>query len=93
MSYDDYFLEMVQFIDEAAFQVSGGLNCRNVRIWGSENPHSYVEDQCDSPKVNVLCTISCQKVYGLVFFAEETVTGLTYLYMLQLWWDFVLLEY
>jgi hypothetical protein len=44
-----------------------------------------VEHQRDSPKVNVFCAISSQKVYSPFFFAEETVTGKTYLDMLQLW--------
>jgi len=66
------------------FHVSGALDCCNVRIWGSENPHAYVEHQRDSPKFNVFCAISSQKAYGSFFFAEETVTGMTYLDMLQL---------
>jgi hypothetical protein len=61
-SSDDHFLEKVQFSDEATFHVSGAVNRRNVRIWGSENPHAYVEHQLDSPKVNVFCAISSQKV-------------------------------
>ena len=85
MSSDDHFLEKVQFSGEATFHVSGTVNRRNVRIWGSENPHAYVEHQCDSPTVDVFCAISGQKVYGPFFFAEETVTGMTYLDMLQLW--------
>jgi len=44
MSSDDHFLEKVQFSDEATFHVSGAVNRRNVRIWGSENPHSCVEN-------------------------------------------------
>ena len=73
----------VQFSDEATFHVSGAVNHRNVRIWGSENPHAYVEHQRDSPKVNVFCSISSQKVYGPFFFDEETLTGMTFLDMLQ----------
>ena len=46
--------------------------------------YANVEHQRDSPKVNVFCAISSQKVYGSFFFAEETVTGMTYLDMLQL---------
>jgi len=84
MSSDNHFLEKVQFIDEATWHVSGAVNRRNVIIRGSENPHSYVEYQRDSPKANVLCTISSQKVYGPFFFAEETVNSVTYLDMLQL---------
>jgi hypothetical protein len=83
MSSDDHFLEKMQFSDEATFHVSGAVNRPSVRIWGSENPHAYVEHQCDSPKVNVFCAISSQKAYGPFFFAEETVTGMTYLDMLQ----------
>jgi hypothetical protein len=43
---DDYFLEKVQFSDEATFHINGAVNRRNVRIWVSENPHAYVEHQC-----------------------------------------------
>jgi len=85
MSSVDHFLEKVQFSDEATFNVSRAVNRRNVGIWGSENSHAYVEQQRDSPKVNVCCAISNQKMYGPFFFAEETVTGTTYLDMLQLW--------
>jgi len=85
MSSDGHFLQNVQFSDEATFHVSGVVNSRNVRIWGSENSHSNVERQRDSPKVNVSCAIFSQTVYGSFFFAEETVTSMTYLDMLQLW--------
>jgi hypothetical protein len=85
MSSDDHFLEKVQSSDEATFHISGAVNRRNVRIWGSENPQACVKHQSDSPKVNVFSAISSQKVYGPFFFAEETVTSMTYLDMLQLW--------
>jgi hypothetical protein len=39
----------------------------------------------DSPKFNVFCAISSQKMYGPFFFAEGTINGMTYLDMLQLW--------
>ena len=74
----------MQFSEEKTFHVSGAENRHNVRIWGTENPHAYVEYQRDSPKVHVFCATSNQKVYGPFFFAEETVTGTTYPYMLQL---------
>jgi len=85
MSSVGHFLEKVQFSDEATFHVSGAVNRRNVRIEESENPQAYVEHQRDSPKGNVFCAISSPKVYGPFFFAEETVIGMTYLDMLQLW--------
>jgi len=68
MSSNDHFLGKVQFSDEAAFHVSGAVNRRNVRIWGSESPHACVEHQCDSPKVNVFCAIASRKVYAPFFF-------------------------
>ena len=37
------------------------------------------------PKVNVFCVLLQTKVYGLFFFAENMVTGVTYLTMLQNW--------
>jgi hypothetical protein len=83
MSSDDHVLKKVQFSDEATFHISGAVNRRNVRMRGSENPHAYVEHQRDSPKV--FCAISSQKVYGPFLFAEETITGMTHLEMLQLW--------
>ena len=69
----------------AQFHDSGAVNRSNVRIWGCENPHVYVQHQRDSPKVNVFCAISSQNVYDPFFFAEETATGRTYLDMLQRW--------
>jgi hypothetical protein len=85
LSCDDHFLEKVQFSNEATFHVSGAVNLCSVKIWGSENPRAYVKHQRDSPKVNMFCTISSQKVYGPFFFVEETVTGIAYLDMLRLW--------
>jgi hypothetical protein len=29
---------------------------RNVRIWGTEQPHAQIEHQRDSPKINVFCS-------------------------------------
>jgi hypothetical protein len=79
MSSDDHFLEKVQFGAEATFHVSRAVNGRIVRICGSENPHVHVEHHRDSPKFSVFCANSSQKVYGPFLFAEETVTGMTYL--------------
>jgi hypothetical protein len=61
VSPNAHFLAQVQFSDEGIFHVSGAVNRRNVGIWGSENPHAYVEHQRDSPRVNVFCAISGQK--------------------------------
>jgi hypothetical protein len=73
MSSYDHFLEKMQFSDQATFHKSGAVDRRSVRIWRSENT-AYVKHQRDSPKVNVFCAISSQKVYSPFFFAEETVS-------------------
>ncbi|PNF43976.1 hypothetical protein B7P43_G00908, partial [Cryptotermes secundus] len=82
---DKLFLPRVIFSDEATFQLSGKVNRHNVRIWGLQNPRVTLKHVRDSLKVDVFCAISLTKVYGLLFFDENTVTGVTYLRMLQNW--------
>ena len=82
---NESFVSRIVFSDEATFHLSGKVNRHNVRIWALEQPHATVEHQRDSPKINVFCAISRKKVYGPFFFEENTVTGNTYLNMLQTW--------
>ncbi|XP_021931474.1 uncharacterized protein LOC110835506 [Zootermopsis nevadensis] len=82
---EDGFCDWLIFSDEVTFHLCGKVNKHNVQGWGMENPHCYVEHQRDSPKVNVFCAVSKMKVYSLFFFAEQTVTGLTYLDMVTEW--------
>jgi hypothetical protein len=44
-----------------------------------------LEHERDSPKLNVFCAISHRKICGPFFFTEATVTGATYLDMLEQW--------
>lgn len=85
MEEDDSFLSRVIFSDEATFHINGKVNRHNVRIWGLQNPHVTLEHERDTPKLNVFCAVSLKKVYGPFFFDENTVTGVTYLRMLQNW--------
>jgi len=39
----------------------------------------------DSPKVNVFCALSVNKVYGPFFFMKQSITGTAYLNMVELW--------
>jgi hypothetical protein len=39
----------------------------------------------DGAKVNVWCALSCSEILGSILFAEQTVTAMTYLDMLQLY--------
>ena len=63
--------------------MSGKVNRHKVRIRGTENPCEIEEHVRDSPKLNFFCAASSVKVYGPFFFAEPTVTGISYLGMLE----------
>ncbi|PNF14823.1 hypothetical protein B7P43_G06338 [Cryptotermes secundus] len=69
----------------ATFHLSGKVNRHNVRLWGTENPRAIVALERDPPKLIVFCALSQTKLYGPFFFCEKTVTGTSYLDMLQLW--------
>ena len=81
----DGFTDSLTFSDEATFHLSGKVNRHNVCIWGTENPCIVVQNVLDSPKVNVFCAISNEKVYGPFFFEEHTVNGMLYLHVLENW--------
>ena len=82
---DETFISRLVFSDEATFHLSGTVNRHNVRIWGTEHPHETVEHVRNSPKVNVFCAVSRNKIFGPFFFENDTVTGQSYLDMLQHW--------
>ncbi|XP_021938078.1 uncharacterized protein LOC110838797 [Zootermopsis nevadensis] len=80
---DEGFLDSVIFSDESTFHATGKVNTHKCRIWGSENPRAFLEFVRESPKVNVFCAISKDKVYGPFFFMEKTIAGIVYLDMFQ----------
>ena len=82
---DEDLLDHVMFSDEATFHLCAKVNRHNCRIWGTEkpSPSSCMEWIRDTPKVNVWLGMTRSKVYGPFFFAENTVTGVIYLDMLQ----------
>jgi len=82
---EDAFFERLIFSDECKFYLCGKVNKHNVRIWGTENPKSFVEVARDAPKVNVFCAVSTFKVYGPFFFSEHTVTDIGFLDTLTEW--------
>jgi hypothetical protein len=79
------FAEKLIFSDEATIHLYVKVNRHNVRIWGTENPHATIKHIRNSPKLNVFCAISKEKGYGQFFFSESTVTGTSYLDMMQEW--------
>ncbi|KAJ4449634.1 hypothetical protein ANN_01038 [Periplaneta americana] len=80
---DNGFLNHVTFSDKATFHTCGKVHRHNCRVWGEENPRVVMEYERDSPKVNVRCALTCDPVIGPFFFVESTVTGTTYLDMLE----------
>jgi hypothetical protein len=50
----------------------------------NEIPHDFVQHEHDSPKINVWCALSRDRVIGPYFFAESTVTSHNYLDMLEM---------
>ena len=40
------------------------INCHNVRVWGTQNAHEFVEHVRDSPKVNFFMLFLRQKFMG-----------------------------
>lgn len=80
---NDNLLGNILFSDEARFHVCGLVNKHNCRVWASEQPNVTIEWERNTPCVNVWLGLTQNKCYGPFFFAEATVTGVTYLDMLQ----------
>jgi hypothetical protein len=79
------FVERLIFPDEANFYISGKLKRHNVRIWGTTQPLAQINHQRDSPKVDVFYEGSHEKMHGAFFFSETTVTGDSFLDVLENW--------
>ena len=80
---DEILFSHLVFSDEVTFYLCGTVNHHNVCIWETHHPHETVEQQKDSPKVNVFCAVAQDKIYGPFFVAGNTITGQNYLEMLQ----------
>ena len=85
MMLEDGFDGCLVFSDEAIFHVTGKVNKHSTCIWRTEHPHAMQEHVRDSPKVNVLCTISKKCVYGPFFLKEQRSTVKQNLALLQNW--------
>ena len=80
---NESYLDLVLFSDESTFHVCGKVNRHNCRIWGSGSPYQVTEYERDTPKLNVWLGLHKHGVIGLFFFMESTVTGHSYLDMLE----------
>ena len=60
------------FSDEAHFEL-GGLNNQNYHIWGTENPHAYIEKPThpNPNRVTAWCGFWSRDIIGPLFFENE----------------------
>jgi hypothetical protein len=84
MDNDETIAESLVFSDEATLLTSCKANLHNLRVCCTENL-ATLENQRNSPKVNVYCAVSRSQVYGSFSFAENTANGINYLDVLQNW--------
>jgi hypothetical protein len=80
---ENNYLDLVLFSDESNFHVCGEVNWHNCHIWGSKNPHQVIECERDTPKLNAWLGLHKNGVISPFFFMESTVTGHSYLDMLE----------
>ena len=61
--YDRY---LIIFSDEAHFDLGGYVNKQNCRIWGTDNPHAYIEKPMHPKRITVWCGILTRSLSGYV---------------------------
>ena len=76
------------FSSEAHFDHGGYVNKQNCRIWGTKNPHAYIEKPTHPKRVTVWCGFWSRAIIGSLFFETElgeavTVNGDHYREMLN----------
>ena len=65
---------IIIFSDEAYFDLGGYVNKQTCHIWGTKNPHSYIEKPTYQKRVTVWCRFGSK---GIIFENEhgEAVTA------------------
>ena len=51
--FADFSKKKIIFSDETHFNLGGYVNKQNCRIWGKENPHSYIEKPTQPKRATV----------------------------------------
>ena len=65
------------FSDEAHFDLGGYVNKLNCRIWGTENPHAFIEKPTHPKRVTVWCGFWSRGIIEPFFFENEQEEGIT----------------
>ena len=55
------------FSDEAQFDLGGYMNNQNCCIWGTENPHAYIDKPTHPKRVTVWCGFWSRGIIGYNF--------------------------
>ena len=66
----DFGIKII-FADEAHFDLGGYVNKQNCRIWGTENPHAYIENPTYTKCVTVWCGFQSNGIIEPFFFENE----------------------
>ena len=67
---DPTFLSRILWTDECFLKLNGTMNNHNIRWWGPENPHRYLEKSLNAAGVMVFVGISTFGPIGPFFFDE-----------------------
>ena len=86
--YGDFGKKKIVFSDEAHFDLGGYVNKQNCRIWGTENPHGYIEKPTYPKRVTLWCGFYFRSIIGPFFCENEqgeavTINGDRYRAMLN----------
>ena len=67
----------IVFSDDIHFDLGGYVNKQNCRIWGTENPHAYIEKPTHPKRVTVWCRFCSRGIIGQFFFENGLEEGVT----------------
>ena len=77
LTEDADFGKKIIFSGETHFDLGGYVNKQNCRIWGTENPHAYIEKPTHPKGVIVWCGFWSRGIIGPFFFENEQEEAVT----------------
>ena len=71
MSLRCRFWQKIIFSDKAHFDLGGYVNNQNCRMWGTKNPHTYIEKPTHPKRGTVWCGFWSRGIIGPFFFEND----------------------